>query len=101
MPINPSMIPNDDGGSPRTVALLRNSREVSAIGADDGEDAAKQAAIMVLQQEGGLKVEDKVEPHLRQPRPNALKKERLSGRKSAETKSLWIPLCSKDSCIFM
>jgi hypothetical protein len=43
------------------VTLFRGPREVSAIGAADGEDAARQAAIMVLQQEGGLKVGDVIQ----------------------------------------
>jgi hypothetical protein len=60
MPISPTLVPADDDGSPRMVTLFRGSQEVSAIGAADGEDAAKQAAIMVLQQEGGLRVGDEV-----------------------------------------
>jgi hypothetical protein len=43
------------------VTLFRGAKEVAAIGAADGEDAAKQAAIMVLQQEGGLRVGDVVQ----------------------------------------
>jgi hypothetical protein len=42
-----------DDGSPRMVTLFRADKEVAAIGATDAEDAARQAAIMVLQQEGG------------------------------------------------
>jgi hypothetical protein len=43
------------------VTLFRCSREVSAIGAADGEDTAKQAAILVLQQEGGLQIGDVIQ----------------------------------------
>jgi hypothetical protein len=50
----------EDDGSPRMVALVRADREVAAIGAADAEDAARQAAIMVLQQEGGLRIGDEV-----------------------------------------
>jgi len=57
---SPSLIPAEDDGSPRMVTLCRGSREIAAIGAADGEDAAKQAAIMVLQQEGGLRIGDEV-----------------------------------------
>jgi hypothetical protein len=42
------------------VTLFRADKEVAAIGAADAEDAAKQAAIMVLQQEGGLRFGDEV-----------------------------------------
>jgi hypothetical protein len=49
-----------DDGSPRMVTLVRGDREVAAIGAADSEDAARQAAIMVLQQAGGLRVGDEV-----------------------------------------
>jgi hypothetical protein len=48
----------DDDGYPRMVTLFRKDREIAAIGAADGEDAARQAAIMVLLQEEGLKVGD-------------------------------------------
>jgi hypothetical protein len=43
------------------VTLWRGNREVTAIGAADGEDAARQAAIMVLQQEEGLRVGDVIQ----------------------------------------
>jgi hypothetical protein len=49
-----------DDGSPRMVTLIRADREVAAIGAADAEDAARQVAIMVLQQEGGLRIGDEV-----------------------------------------
>jgi hypothetical protein len=58
---SPSIIPGDDDGSPRMVTLLRKDREVAAIGAADGEDAARQAAILVLQQEGGLRIGDMIQ----------------------------------------
>jgi hypothetical protein len=57
---SPSIIPDDDDGLPRMVTLFRRGQEVSAIGADDAYDAARQAAIMVLQQEGGLRTGDEV-----------------------------------------
>jgi hypothetical protein len=59
MPPSPSIIPEDDGAS-RMVTLMRGEREVAAIGAADGEDASRQAAILVLQQEGGLRIGDEV-----------------------------------------
>jgi hypothetical protein len=59
MPSSPSIIPDDDD-SPRMVSLIRSDREIAAIGAADAEDAARQAAIMVLQQEGGLRIGDEV-----------------------------------------
>jgi hypothetical protein len=52
-------IPDDDGW-PRMVTLVRGQKEIAAIGAADAEDAAKQVAIMVLQQEGGLRIGDEV-----------------------------------------
>jgi hypothetical protein len=51
----------EDDGSPRMVQLFRKDREVAAIGAADGEDAARQVAIMVLQQEGGLRLGDVIQ----------------------------------------
>jgi hypothetical protein len=51
----------DDDGSPRMVMLFREDREVVAVGAADGEDAARQAVIMVLQQEGGLRIGDVIQ----------------------------------------
>ena len=53
-------VANADDGSPRMVTLLRADREVAAIGATDAEDAARQAAILILQQEGGLRIGDAV-----------------------------------------
>jgi hypothetical protein len=49
---------HDDDDSPRMVTLMRADREVAAIGAADAEDAARQAAIMALSQEGGLLIGD-------------------------------------------
>jgi hypothetical protein len=49
-----------DDGSPRMVTLLRGEREIAAIGAADGEDAARQAAILILQQKEGLRIGDEV-----------------------------------------
>jgi hypothetical protein len=34
------------------VTLFRGSKELVAVGAADGEDAARQAAILVLKMEG-------------------------------------------------
>jgi len=55
----PKPMPDDDG-YPRMVALFRSDKEVAAVGAADAEDAARQAAILVLQQEGGLRMGDEV-----------------------------------------
>jgi hypothetical protein len=52
---------DSDDGSPRMVTLFRGQREVAAIGAADAEDAARQAAILVLKQDGGLRVGDVIE----------------------------------------
>jgi hypothetical protein len=57
---SPSTIPDYDDGSPRMVTLFCRGQEVAAIGAADAEDAARQAAIMVLQREGGLRIGDEV-----------------------------------------
>jgi hypothetical protein len=51
----------DDDGFPRMVTLYRGSREVAAVGAADGEDAAKQVCILVLKQDGGLRVGDVIQ----------------------------------------
>ena len=50
----------DDDGSPRMVVLMRGNQEISAIGAADAEDAARQAAILLLQQKEGLLIGDEV-----------------------------------------
>ncbi len=42
------------------VTLIRADKEIAVTGAADAEDAAKQAAILILQQEGGLRVGDEV-----------------------------------------
>jgi hypothetical protein len=46
----------EDDGFPRMVSLFRASKELVAVGAADGEDAARQVAILVLKMEGGLRV---------------------------------------------
>jgi hypothetical protein len=51
---------DSDDGSPRMVTLYRGQKELSAVGAADGEDAAKKAAVLVLQQDGGLRIGDEV-----------------------------------------
>jgi hypothetical protein len=43
------------------VTLCRGQKEVAAVGAADGEDAARQAAILVLKQDGGLRVGDVIQ----------------------------------------
>jgi hypothetical protein len=43
------------------VTLLRGQKELAAVGAADGEDAARQTAIMVLSQDGGLRVGDVIQ----------------------------------------
>jgi hypothetical protein len=45
---------DDDGHWPMMVTLYRISKELLAVGAADGEDAARQAAILMLKMEGGL-----------------------------------------------
>ncbi len=52
--------PEDERGS-RMVTLSRQGKELVAVGAADGEDAARQAAILVLKMEGGLRVGDVVQ----------------------------------------
>jgi hypothetical protein len=59
--IRPTIVPSEDDSAPRMVTLWRGNREVTAIGAADGDDAAKQAAIMVLQQDEGLRVGDVIQ----------------------------------------
>jgi hypothetical protein len=51
----------EDDGFPRMVTLFRGSRELVAVGAADGEDAARQVAILVLKMEGGLRVGDVIQ----------------------------------------
>ncbi len=51
----------EDDGSPRMVTLFRGDREVTAKGCADGEDAARQAAIICLQQDGGLLIGDVIQ----------------------------------------
>lgn len=55
------LAPEVDDGFPRMVTLFRGSKEVAAVGASDGEDAAKQVAVMVLTLEGGLRVGDTIQ----------------------------------------
>lgn len=57
MSISPLPIVADDD-SPRTVTLFRGSKEVATICAADAEDAARQVAILALQQEEGLQIGD-------------------------------------------
>jgi hypothetical protein len=52
---------DSDDGSPRMVTLFRGDKELVAVGAADGEDAARQAAILVLTQDGGLQVGDVIQ----------------------------------------
>jgi hypothetical protein len=54
-------LPDSEDGSPRMVTLFRGEKELAAVGAADGEDAAKQTAIMVLSQDGGLRVGDVIQ----------------------------------------
>jgi hypothetical protein len=42
------------------VSLLRKGKELSAIGAADSFDAARQCAILVLKQEEGLMIGDQL-----------------------------------------
>jgi hypothetical protein len=52
--------PQDDG-FPRIVTLCRQGEEPVAVGAADGDDAARQVAILVLKMEGGLRVGDTIQ----------------------------------------
>jgi hypothetical protein len=49
------------GGLPRMVTLHRGGKELVAVGAADGADAARQVAILVLKMEGGLRVGDVIQ----------------------------------------
>jgi hypothetical protein len=51
----------EDGGLRRMVTLHRRGKELVAVGAADGEDAARQVAILVLKMEGGLRVGDVIQ----------------------------------------
>jgi hypothetical protein len=42
------------------VTLYRGSKEISAVGASDAEDAAKQAVVLILKVDGGLQVGDEL-----------------------------------------
>jgi hypothetical protein len=52
---------DDDGCWPMMVTLYRESKELMAVGAADGDDAARQVAMLVLRQDGGLKVGDVIQ----------------------------------------
>ncbi len=54
-------LPDSDDDSPRMVTLFRGQRELAAVGAADGEDAARQTAILVLKQDGGLQIGDVIQ----------------------------------------
>ncbi len=56
----PKLIP-DDGLWPCMVTLFRSDKELVAVGAADAEDAARQAAILVLKQDGGLRIGDVIQ----------------------------------------
>jgi len=43
------------------VILFRSEKEVAAAGASDAENAARQAAILILRVGGGLKVGDVIQ----------------------------------------
>lgn len=51
----------EDDGFPRMVTLFRGPKELAAVGAADAEDAAKQAAVLILKLDGGLRVGDRIE----------------------------------------
>jgi hypothetical protein len=58
---SPSAVPDPDDGAPRMVTLFRGDRELVAVGADDQFDAAKQCAVLILQQKDGLRVGDVIQ----------------------------------------
>lgn len=65
--VKSSRFAGDHDDAPRMVTLMRQAdndtqqlREIATIGAADAEDAARQAAILVLQQDGGLRIGDVV-----------------------------------------
>lgn len=61
---NPSAKPKpipDDGPWPCMVTLSRSKKELVAVGAADAEDAARQVAILVLKQDGGLRIGDVIQ----------------------------------------
>jgi hypothetical protein len=51
----------EDDGYPRMVTLHRQGKELVAVGAADGDDAARQVAILVLKMEGGLRIGDTIQ----------------------------------------
>jgi hypothetical protein len=55
-------LPNpDDDGFPRMVPLSRAGKELVAVGAADGDDAARQVTMLALKMEGGLRVGDVIQ----------------------------------------
>ena len=57
----PDIANAEDDGFPRMVTLFRGSKEIAAVGAEDGDDAAKQVCILVLKQDGGLRIGDVIQ----------------------------------------
>jgi len=53
--------PDEDGPWPRMVTLFRGQKELVAVGAAGGEDAARQVAMLVLKQDGGLRIGDVIQ----------------------------------------
>jgi hypothetical protein len=51
----------DDGPWPCMVTLFRSDKELVAVGASDSDDAARQVAILVLKQDGGLRIGDVIQ----------------------------------------
>jgi hypothetical protein len=49
---------DDDGCWPMMVTLFQDSKELVAVGAADGEDAQRQAAVLILKLDGGLRIGD-------------------------------------------
>jgi hypothetical protein len=43
------------------VTLFRDSKEIAAVGASDGEDAQRQAAVLILKLDGGLRIGDVIQ----------------------------------------
>jgi hypothetical protein len=43
------------------VTLYRGGQELKAVGAVDGEDAARQVAVLVLTLDGGLRIGDAIQ----------------------------------------
>jgi hypothetical protein len=51
-------LPDSDDGSPRMVTLFRDARQLMTVDAVDAEDAARRAAVLVLSQDGRLRIGD-------------------------------------------